>query len=451
MADSPGASLRRVGLFTAGCVLVSNAVGSGIFTTSGFLARDLGEPAVMLLLWGIGGALALAGAMSYSELGAALPRVGGEYVYLRRAYGPLWGFLSGWTSFTIGFGAAIAAAAMGFAHYAVELLPVSGIASSPTWIALALVWLLTGIHSLGVEQGGRFQRAITIAKIGGVALLVAAGLALGNGSWSHLSRGAPGIEPSLGSSAVGLVFVLYSFSGWNAAGYIAGEVRDPGRNLPLAMVGGTLFVTALYLLVNVFYLYALPASALAAEPVLPVAEKAAAALFGPGAARVVVAVLCLSIAGATSSMIWTGPRVYWAMAQDGVAPAGLARTSDANAPVLAILLQSGWVSLLLLSGTFEQLVVFSGVALALFSALAVSSLIALRLREPDLPRPYRVALYPWVPLAYVAASLWIATFATLERPIESGLSIVTVLAGVPIYFLWSRRRGRQAGAARSRS
>jgi APA family basic amino acid/polyamine antiporter len=246
--------------------------------------------------------------------------------------------------------------------------------------------------------------------------------------------------PRVGSAAVGLVFVLYSFSGWNAAAYIAGEIRRPERDLPRAMIGGTIFITLLYLAVNVMYFYALPVAALAAEPVLPVAEKAVSALLGPTAATAVSAVLCLSIAGAVSSMIWAGPRVYQAMAQDGEAPRILARTSESGAPVYATLLQSAWITVLLLSGTFEQLVIYSGFALALFSATAVASLIALRRREPDRPRPFRVPAYPWVPLAFIAASLWIAAYALVERPFESLLSGATVLAGIPVWWIWRGSR-----------
>jgi APA family basic amino acid/polyamine antiporter len=432
-------TLRRVGTFTAVCLLVSNAVGSGIFTTTGFLARDLGSPGVILALWAAGAALSLAGALSYAELGAALPRVGGEYVYLRRAFGPLWGFLSGWTSFTLGFGGAIAASAMAFAAYLHQLLPGAAFTRDPRLPALALVWLLTGVHALGTRQGGRFQVLVTVLKIGGIAALCVAGLGSGQGSASHLASGMEDTVPSAGALAVGLVFVLYSFSGWNAAAYIAGEMRRPERSIPRAMIAGTLFVGALYLLLNLVYFYALPASALAAEPVLPVAEKAASALLGPGAGRVVVGLLCLSIAGASSSMVWAGPRVTWAMARDGVLPVRLGQTTRSHAPLAALLLQAAWISALVLSGTFEQLVIYAGVALALFSAAAVASVSVLRWREPELPRPFRVRPHPWVPLAYVAASLWIAAHAALERPIESLLSLATVALGVPLYRLWARR------------
>lgn len=435
----------RVSAFTAACVLVSNAVGSGIFTTTGFMARDLGDPRLILFLWAFGGALALAGAMSYGELGAALPRVGGEYVYIRRAYGPLLGFLSGWTSFTLGFGAAIAAAAVSFAHFLLRVLPESVPLQSPAALALLLVWVLSGVHLLGVERGGQVQRWLTVLKIAAIGALVGAGLWLGAGDWTHLSARNPGSQPRLGSTVVALIFVLYAFSGWNAACYIAGEIRDPARNLPRAMVSGTVFVGALYLVVNLVYFYALPASALAAEPVLPVAEKVATALWGPAAASVVVLTLCVSIAGASSSMIWAGPRVYFQMARDGVVPRLFSRSTKSGAPASSILLQSIWVTLLLLTGTFEQLVIYSGVALALFSGLAVGAVVVLRVREPELPRPYRVALYPWIPLAYVAVSVGIAVYATLERPVEALASIATVCAGIPLYAFWTRWERRRGG------
>lgn len=456
MSPPTEAAVRTVGTFTAACVLVSNAVGSGIFTTTGFMARDLGDPLWILGLWAAGGALALAGAMSYSELGAALPRVGGEYVYLGRAFGPLWGFLSGWISLTIGFSAAIAAAAVGFSQYALALAPSLPI--PPLAIALMLVWGLTAVHALGVEAGGSFQRWITVAKIGGIGLLLLAAWVLGahpsplstlsagvvaGDAAGDVAGGASLTSPGIGALAISLVFVLYSYSGWNAAGYIAGEIRDPGRSLPRAMIGGTVFISLLYLAVNLFYFHALPVSELAAEPVLPVAEKAAQALLGPGAAAVVSGVLCVSIAGATSSMIWAGPRVTLAMAQDDFAPAALARTTEAQAPRPALLLQGAWITLLLLSGSFEQLVVYGGVALAVSSALAVAGVIVLRFREPELPRPYRVSGYPFVPLAYIGASLLIAGFSILERPLESLLSLGTVGLGVPVYLLWNRFKQRR--------
>lgn len=432
------AGRRQVGWFTATCVLVSNIIGGGIFTTTGFMARDLGDPVLILALWVVGAGFALAGAMSYGELGAALPQAGGDYVYLRRAYGSLAGFLSGWTSFTIGFGAAIAASAVSFASYFLRVAPI---ADDNGWaakgLALLLLWSLTAVHVAGVEAGGRLQRVLTTTKVIAILGLVLGGVSLGSGSWKHFTVRAPDADPGIGALMVALIFVMYSYLGWNVAGYIAGEIAEPGRTLPRIMIGGTAFVGAMYLLLNLVYLYALPVTSLAQPPVLPVAEKAAAALWGPISGRIVAALLCLSIAGAVSAMVWAGPRVYWAMARDGVFASWFAvLDGTTGVPVRAILLQSGWASLLILTSTFEQLVIYGGLVLAVFTAFTVGALIVLRRRQPDLPRPYRVPLYPALPGLLVVLSLIIVGYSLIQRPIESALGLATVLAGIPLYFVW---------------
>jgi APA family basic amino acid/polyamine antiporter len=439
--DSPRSELpRRIGIFTAGCLLVSSVVGSGIFTTTGFLARDLGDPWLILAIWVFGALLALAGALSYSELGAALPVAGGEYAYLRRAYGPLVGFLSGWTSFTVGFSAAIAAGAMSFAAYLLQIVPFhSENGPLSTGIALTLIWVVTGFHLAGAGSGGFLQRLLTILNIGAILILVVGVLMLGKGNWSHFSLSAPDSTPGFGATIVSLIFVTFAYSGWNAAAYVAGEIVDPGRTIPRAMIGGTLFVGLLYLVVNGIYLYALPVTELGQPPILPVANKVATALLGPTGTLLVTALLCLSMAGAVSAMVWTGPRVYYAMAQDGLIPSLFAKTPGmAQAPINAILLQSLWASVLILSGSFERLVIYSGTVLTIFSALAVGAIPILRRREPALPRPYRTPLYPFVPAFYLFVSTVIVGTALYERPVEGGLGIATVLAGAPLYLLWRR-------------
>ncbi|NWF71728.1 MAG: amino acid permease [Nitrospirae bacterium] len=442
--DSPRSELpRRIGIFTAGCLLVSNVVGSGIFTTTGFMARDLGNPWLILAIWFFGALLALAGALSYSELGAALPVAGGEYAYLRRAYGPLVGFLSGWMSFTVGFSAAIAAGAMSFAAYLLQIAPFhseNGFLS--TGIALILIWVVTAFHLAGVWSSGFLQRLLTILNIGAILILVVGVLMVGKGNWSYYSLSAPDITPGFGVTMVSLIFVIYAYSGWNAAAYVAGEIVDPGRSIPRAMIGGTLFVGLLYLVVNGVYLYALPVTELGQPPILPVANKVAAALLGSAGTLLVTVLLCLSIAGAVSAMVWAGPRVYYAMAQDGLIPSLFANTPGMHqAPINAILLQSLWASVLILSGSFERLVIYSGTVLTIFSALAVGALLILRRQEPTLPRPYRTPLYPFVPAFYLLVSIVIVGTALYERPVEGGLGIATVLAGTPLYLLWQRFRG----------
>lgn len=436
----PSALPRRIGWFTAACVLVSNVVGTGIFTTTGFMARDLGHPGLILFIWLVGGLIALAGALSYSELGTALPMAGGEYVYLRRAYGPFIGFLSGWTSFAVGFSAAIAAGAMSFAAYVNQLLsPDSERGIPSTVVALLLLWSITGFHVAGKGTGGWLQRALTILNMGAILSLIAAGLMGGKGDWTNLSVSDVHAAPSIGLSIVSLIFALYAYSGWNAAVYLAGEVTEPARTIPMALIGGTLFVTCLYLTLNTFYFYALPVTDLAQPPLMPVASKVAVALLGADAARFVTMILCLLLTGAVSAMVWAGPRVYYAMATDGVIPACVGKISGTgDIPINAILLQSLWASVLILSGSFERLVIYSGTVIMLFSALAVGAVLVLRRREPNLPRPYRTPLYPVVPAFFILMSMVIIWNAVSERPLEAGLGIATVLAGTPLYLLWRR-------------
>lgn len=439
---------RNIGWFTASCVLVSSVVGTGIFTTTGFMARDLGHPGLILSVWLVGALIALAGALCYSELGAAFPVAGGEYTYLRRAYGPFIGFLSGWTSFTIGFSAAIAASAVSFAAYFLQLFPLDderGLLS--TALALALLWALTGFHLAGGGAGGALQRSLTVLKVGAILLFIVAGLMFGAGDWTHLAPANTQPAPDIGSYVVSLIFVLYAYSGWNAAAYLAGEITDPARIIPRTMIGGTLFVALLYLLLNGFYFYALPVTELATPPLLPVADKVARAMLGLEAGRFVTAILCLSIAGAVSAMVWVGSRVYYAMAQDGLIPSVFANTSGRQCtPLNAILLQSLWASALILSGTFEQLVIYSGFALVIFSALAVGAVLILRRKEPDLPRPYRTPLYPFIPAFYLLVSIVIVGSVLYERPVEGGIGIATVLAGTPLYIFWRRFRRVEKGS-----
>lgn len=437
MSKPPGGR-SKIGWFTATCVLVSNIIGGGIFTTTGFMARDLGDPTLIVSLWIVGGLLAMAAAMSYSELPAAMPRAGGDYVYLRHAYGPLLGFLSGWTSFTVGFGAGIAAASVSFASYVLRLVPLADDNSLPSKaIALVLVWVMTAVHAAGTGAGGRLQRVLTTTKVLTIVLLIFGGLLFGRGSWGHIADQSPHASPGMGSLMVALIFVLYTYLGWNVVGYIAGEIADPQRTIPKIVIGGTAFVAMLYVLINLVYLYALPVTALAQPPILPVAEKAASALWGPASAQLVAALLCVSIAGGVSAMVWAGPRVYWAMAADGIFPSFFkALTPITGIPLRAIVLQSSWTSILILTGTFEQLVIFSGFVLSIFTALTLGAVMILRRDDPQLTRPYRVPLYPVLPILAIALMAWIVAYSMVYRPFESLLGSMVILAGIPFYFLW---------------
>ncbi len=421
-------------------------IGTGVFGTTGFMARDIGNPAVILLLWVCGGMFALLGAFCYAELGAAMPRAGGEYVYLRETYGPIWGFLSGWTSLTIGFSAAIASNAHLFATHFHQLFPALA-PESPAVIGLAMVWGLTIVHVFGVRAGGAVQRLLTVVKVAFIVALVLAGLTVGSGDWGNLATVDVETDFTFATLLVSFLFVTFSYSGWNAASYIAGEMKDPGRSVPRSMIWGTVCVGTLYLALNVIYLYALPMPMLAADPVEPVAQKAAVAMFGPTAARWVTLMLCVSILGAASAMIWAGPRVYYAMATDGVFPKSFAQVSaGGGAPVRSIILQSVWISVLVLSARFEQLLIYAGFVLMAFTALAAAAVIVLRVKRPDLPRPYRVVPYPLVPALFLAVSIAVMAATLKIRPTESLGGILTVAVGVPFYFLWKRRSSHRSHA-----
>ncbi len=436
---------QKVTALTAGCVIVSNMIGTGIFGTTGFMARDLGSPVLILLLWVGGGLFALMGAMCYSELGTLMPRAGGDYIYLRETFGPFIGFLSGWMSLTIGFSAAIAANGHLFAAHVSQLLPgqssgaLAGILSAKV-IGLLMIWALTLVHLAGVVAGGWLTRGLTVLKVGAILTLIGAGLFVGQGDWANLTQKATTASPGPATLLTSFMFVTFAFSGWNAAGYIAGEMRNPARSIPGAALSATLVVTLLYLGLNLIYLYALPVEQLAGDPIEPVAHNAAAAMFGPGTGWWATLFLCVSIAGATSAMIWAGPRVYFAMAKDGALPAFFSTThAKSGAPIRSILLQSAWVSVLILVANLEGLILYTAFSLVLFTAMTVSCVLVLRLRQPTQVRPYSVTLYPIVPLLYLLVSAAILWAAFVLQPTKALLGLGTTLVGIPFYFLARRK------------
>ena len=386
-------------------------------------------------LWLAGGLIAFTGALSYAELGAAMPRAGGEYVYLREAYGPFVAYLTGWTSFFIGFSGAIAAAALALAGYLHIFVPwLEPAVPVDKVVALAALWSITAIHVFGLGPGGILQRMLTASTVVAIVALIVAAFALGHGSAANFASSAP----AHGSIAVSLIFILYSYSGWNAAAYMAGEIRDPRRSIPAALIAGIAIVTVLYLAMNAMYLYALPIAAMSG--VLPIADKASVAMFGPFATHLVAAILALALLGSVSAMVVAGPRVYFAMARDGLFPSAIGVVHPSyGTPARAIVLQSGWASVLIVFfGAFEPLVVYTGFAITVFTAMAVAALIVLRFRRPDVPRPFLVPGYPWIPAAFVVVSFWIVADTALSRPTETLLGMLTVAAGVPFYFALGR-------------
>ena len=448
---------RRLGPLDGAAIVVSNVIGGGIFLVPAFVAQGVPHPWAMLAVWVAGGALAFAGAMAYAELAALRPRAGGEYVYLREAFGPLTAFLTGWTSFVAGFAGAIAVSAVGLASYLGPFLPVAGdttplvtlplgpldlVVSPQAIVAIAVIAVLSGVHILGLGPGRIVQDLLAGMKVALLVAFVVLGFGLGDGDPANFAAGGA-VSPALWVLA--LIPVMFSYSGWNAAAYLAEEIRDPGRNVPLALGLGTAAVVVVYLLLNLLFIYALPVGEFATVDVR-VGDAAAEALFGPSVAAPVAAASVVMIAASISAMVMAGPRVYYAMARDGQFPAIAARVDPRfRSPLVAIVAQGVWASLLVLSGRFNQLVEYTGFAVVLFAGVAVASLFVLRRREPDAPRPFRAWGYPAAPFVFVVASLLIVLNALWLSPATSGAGLLVIGTGVPIYFFM--RRIRRGGAA----
>lgn len=440
---------RRLGLPTAAALVVANIVGVGIFTSTGFQAMALHDAGTMLVAWVVGGVLALSGAACYAELGAMMPRAGGEYVYLREAYHPAVGAMAGWVSLTAGFSAAIAASALGFATYLHRVLPGLDPGLAQKLVAVGLVVALTGMHAFDTVVGGRVQAVFTVAKVALLVGFAVAGLAFGDGDWSHFAPRAGGIAENLptGAFAESLFWVGFAYSGWNAAAYLASELRDPQRTLPRALFLGTLSVIALYLLVNVAFLYALSPEELGA-PIADVGAAAAAALFRPTIGKAMAVLVSLALVSAVSAMVMAGPRVYAAMAEDGALPRALARRTGRGVPAVAVIAQGVIACTFILAGDLGKLIQYIQFTLFVSSALAVAAVYVLRMRRPDAVRPYRTTLYPLTPAIFLSLAGWSVYMQVKARPWGSLAGAATLVAGGVLYAItdWARRR-RSVGAA----
>lgn len=442
---------RRLGLTVAAAIVVANMIGTGIFTSTGFQAASLHDPGTILLLWVVGGVLALCGAASYAELGARMPKAGGEYVYLREAYHPAVGFMSGWVSLTAGFSAPIAVAALAFAHYLGALVGGAGGFSSGVQklVAVALILAMTCLHAVDTVLGGRVQTGFTIGKVVLIAVFVGAGLLVGDGSWGHFAAQQGGLGNVLSNEfAVSLMYVSFAYSGWNAAAYIAGDIRDPQRTLPRALLLGTGLVMALYLLVNVVFLYAAPTEKLAG--VFEVGHLAAISLFGSSAGSLLSSLIAVALVSSVSAMVMAGPRVYSAMAADGALPGVLSIRSKRGVPIVAVLVQGGVaVAFVLLNERIERIIQYIGFSLAICTTLAVGSVFLFRARDrrerlarasagggPELvtpPATYRTWGYPVTPLFYMGLSMWVAYSQFRSHWQESALVAATLVVGAVLY------------------
>jgi len=448
---------REIGLFSATILVIANMVGTGIFTTSGFIMEELGNPQAMLLCWLVGGIFALCGALCYGELGAMFPRAGGEYVFLRESFGKGMGFLSGWISLIVGFSAPIAAAAIAFATYFFRILPASfsakltapfleiGIlAISPiTMLATTVIIIFSLIHYHSIFLGARVQNSLTIFKVCLIVVFVAAGFCLGQGSTENFSQG---LEISLifqDKFAISLIFITFAYSGWNAAAYLGGEIKNPVRNIPLALFTGTALVVCLYLLLNIVYIYALSPAEMSG--VLEVGTKSAVSLFGDNISRYFSGAIALGILSVLSAMIMTGPRVYYAMSKDGVFFELFGKINGLRqTPVYAIFLQAVIAIIMVITASFDKLLLYIGFTLSLCAMLTVVGMMLLRIKKPDLKRSYKTFGYPVTPLLFILGNLWIIYFCIKSRPITSLFGLGTIGLGI-LFYSYFRRKNRIAG------
>ena len=434
---------RPLGAVHAAALVVASMVGTGVFTTTGVLLKSLPSPAVVLVAWALSGVLALCGAAVYAELSAMMPRAGGEYVYVSRAFGPAAGFMSGWVALIVGFAAPTAGGALGFASYVHALVP-----ALPTLgVEIALIVVLTAVHMFDVRFGARLQTGLAGLVVAVIVVFVVAALVTGGMAFTNLAAAAPqaasprdiGAVATAGAFAVGLVQISYAYSGWNGAAYVAGEVRDPARALPRALVIGTGLVTLLYLLLNVVFLCAVPPAALAGH--VNVAHIAAGALFGAGGAQVVSSLVALTAAGFVSAMLMSGPRVAVAMAQDGVFFRALGRANARGAPTLAVGLQGALAIVAVMTAKFDQLLVYVGFTLTLNAAAAVLAAFVLRRRDPG-ERPHHALGWPYSGVLFLAMAAFMIVLAVRERPWESAAALATLVAGGVAYAAWHRRQRR---------
>lgn len=457
-----GELTRGVGPWAAMAVNVANMIGTGVFLKTRVMTCNVGSAKMVLAVWLCAGLLSLAGTFAYSEIGAMMPEAGGDYVYLRRAFGRLVGFLYGWMAFAVARAGSQAALAVGLAIFmnvalggALDrwhpgLSGFGGHLSGLTLVALVTIWVVALINCASVSAGGRMALLLTIAKVGLIAGVGFGAFAFVAGDWSHLGQsGLAGTCEGVATSARGglagfgaaMLGALWAYDGWQNVAPLAGEVRDPQRNLPRAFVGGTLVVAALYLFVNLAYFYVLTPLQIAGVPLSSsVATEVLKRFLGPMAVAMTAVALMISSFGSLHASALANSRIPYAMARDGLFFRSLMRLSPhSNVPVRAILAQAAWASVLAVSGSYDTLTDSVIFASWLFYGLTTASLFVFRVRMPDAPRPYRALGYPVVPLIFLLATVALLINTFIAAPHQALLGVAVMCAGLPFYWYWSRR------------
>jgi APA family basic amino acid/polyamine antiporter len=425
-----GSTLGTVPWITATALVVADMVGVGVFTSLGFQVADITSGFSLLLLWVVGGIVALCGVFCYAELATMLPRSSGEYNFLREIYHPAFGFVAGFLSATVGFAAPIALAAMAFGSYFQSIVP--GVPALP--LGLAITWLAALVHLFGVRFGGAYHNLWTALKLAFVVVFIIAGFAFGDVQPISFAPSAADLVHITGAPfAISLVFVMYSYSGWNAATYIGAEVRDSARNLPRALFAGTAIVIVIYVLLNAMFLVTTPMKELAGQ--LDVAIVAGRHVFGALGGRIVGALICLGLVSSISAMTWIGPRVTMIMGEDVPLLRAFSRKSRHGVPANAIVFQLAVSNLLLLTQSFEAVLDFIQFSLTFCSFFAVLGLMKMRITRPDLARPYRAFGYPVTPLIFLSVTLFMMYYLVVNRPVQSLAGFAMMSAGLLLYYV----------------
>jgi basic amino acid/polyamine antiporter, APA family len=431
---------RQLGLLDATMINVGTIIASAIFIVPSTIAQQLHASGLTILVWVVGGAVSLLGALAVSELGAALPKAGGQYVYLSEAYGPVWGYLYGWTGGIVINPASIAAIAVAFATYVEFFVPLG--APGVKALAIGSIAGLTVLNCLGVRPGTLTQNVLTSLKIGLLMFLIVIGFVLPGGSLSNFTPIWPDASRSLGDLigpfGVAMVAVLWAYDGWIEVCYVGGEVRDPGQNLPRAVVLSTLITIALFCLVTASYTYVLSPAKMAQSPL--VASDAAQVTLGRAGAALVAATILVSTLGANNGIVLTAARIPYAMARDGLLPKWLGGVHPRFlTPTPALIVQALVAIALTLGGTYDQLFTYVVFAQFLFYAMACAAVVRLRHRAPDLARPYRTWGYPVTPIVFIAFATWLVANTVVEQPMDSAVGAALMIAGLPVYFWRSRQ------------
>ena len=444
--------LRKLNLLDATFLVIGGVIGSGIFMTTGFIAEYLPSPGMILIIWLVGGFITLCGALAFAELGAMFPRAGGQYVYLREAYGPLAGFLYGWGFFWIIECGGIATLAVAFGEFfgyffpslstetyllKLDLVGFDYSLSAGQLVAIASILILSAVNYFGIKSGIVVQNIFTFLRIASIAALVVLGLTLGKKSGvieiNQLFSG--GIAFDFRLFGLALIAVFWTYDGWYSVSCTAGEVKKPGRNIPLSLILGTLSITLIYLLVNLVYVLALPVDQM--KGVTRIGELASTQLFGQTATLFISGTIMISIFGCLSASVLYGPRVYFAMAEDGSFFQSMKYIHPRyRVPTKAIVWQAVWASLLCLSGTYQALFEYVVFALVIFFAATGLAVIVLRFKQPETKRPYKAWGYPYLPLLFILINLAVFLNTIWAQPLQSVVGLVILLVGIPAFLYW---------------